>query len=265
MNVGEIESFDSKLVEQYVNTLVEADETERALLVLDNLPAFYRDNYPKNLKTLRDQIIKARITASGYLQNSYDSTVTTEGALNCFNALPRFKLIEQEVKRYNEKKVAPHIVDMGPGEYPIPIALKAKGYQFSYKPIAMDQKAYKAAYELIKENLVETSSAPHIFCALEVIEHIPDTTDLATEMLSYCGVEPERIHLSTPLYTYDGSKKNWKKIAGQPHLRAYTPNEFFMEARSIFPGYNWEMYMGQIMSLRGISIQSPQEPRLTVT
>ena len=256
--VGEVENFNPLLVEEYVNTLLHADEVERALLVLDNLPALYRDNTPANLKKLRCDIIKARITPRGYLDSNYDAEVSVESALSNFEVNPRFKLIEDDVKAYNEKGITPHIVDCGPGEYIIPIALKEKGHKFTYWPLAMDQKAKAVAMPLIES--VVAGGIANIFCALEIIEHLPCPLDLATECLAECGGWPEMIHLSTPLYTYDGRIKEWNKPGGLPHLRAYTIPEFYMEASRIFPGYQWTIFPSTIISLKGVRLDLVTKP-----
>lgn len=250
---GEVEGFNPHLVEQYVNTLLHADETERALLVIDNIPAFYREHMPPNLKKLRDDIVKARITPRGYLDSSYDALICKETAVPIFDAHARFVHVEDSVKAYNAKDITPHIVDCGPGEYIIPIALKEKSYKFTYRPLAMDQVAKKKALPLI-DDVVASFGKAHIFCALEIIEHLPYPADLATECLAECGGWPEEIHLSTPLYTYDGSIKEWNKPGGLPHLRAYTINEFYFEAVKIFPGYQWAIFPGTIISLKGVRI-----------
>lgn len=253
MKYGQVESFNPYLVEQYVNCLLHADETERALLVLDNVPAFYRDNPPPNLKKLRDDIVKARITPHGYLDCDYDSEVTIEKATENIS-LSRFQFVQDDVERFNKADKPPHIVDCGPGEYIIPIGLKSKGLQFTYEPLSMDQKAKNKAMPLIEDLIAVNGDKPYIFCALEIIEHLPDPLDLATEALSHYTGSPDVIHMSTPLYTYDGRIKEWNKVGGLPHLRAYTPNEFFMTANRIFPGYKWDLFPGQIISLRGVRL-----------
>lgn len=257
MKYGQVESFNPFLVETYVNCLLHADETERALLVLDNLPAFYRDNMPPNLKKLRDDIVRARITPHGYLDCDYDSEVTLEKATGNIS-LSRFQFVQDDVERFNKADKHPHIVDCGPGEYVIPIGLKSKGLQFTYEPLSMDQKARAKFDDLNSTDVIYDNAAdktsPYIFCALEIIEHLPDPLDLATEALSHYTGSPDVIHMSTPLYTYDGRIKEWNKVGGLPHLRAYTPNEFFMTANKIFPGYKWDLFPGQIISLRGVRL-----------
>ncbi len=253
--IGSVQGFNEEDVIRLVTTLVEGDEVERALLVLDNLPAFYRDNPPINVQKLRQDILSSMVTAHAYMSATMDSEVIPERADWELENLLRGKLVRCEVERYIKRGFHPHIVDVGPGEYFVPIALDRLGYDFTYKPLAMDQKAQRAALPFTEKHVSAgdpSKEKAQIFLALEVIEHIASPRELAVEALRHCGRWPDRVHLSTPCYTFDGrAGKDWRKKDGLPHLRAYTPREFIREAESIFPGYQWEMYNGQIMSLRG--------------
>lgn len=250
--------FDIELCVKYVKSLIEHDEVERALLVLDNVPAYYRDNRPKELINLKQDILKALCTVHAYMDCDLDANVSLEKAKTVLKNTVRGVLLEGEVKRYNEQGLVPHIVDVGPGEYFAPIGLNYYGYQFTYKPVSLDRKARLAANEFLKHIPSErVINSPQIYLALEIIEHLPSTQDLVAEALRNCNEFPDRIHLSTPLYTYDTNHPEWNKDCGLPHLRAYTPHEFIQESNRLFPGYDWQLYDDKIMSLRGLRRDRP--------
>lgn len=253
MTNATVESFNVQTAIQFIEMLVEGDEVERALLVLDNLPAYYRDNPPFELVRLRQQILGAICTPHAYLSSGFDDKVRPEQAVDMMRMHRRGQLVELEVKRYNGKGRKPHVVDFGPGEYFIGLGLKGAGYDFTYDDIAMDQNTQKVAHEHLQAQRVEPDGEePRVFVALEIIEHLPNELELATEALRHCDRWPERVHLSTPRYTYDGGKKDWKRKNGLPHLRAYTPFEFYEKVRRIFPGYRWDFCSNEpILSLRG--------------
>lgn len=248
-------SFDPALCEKYVLSLIDHEEIERALYVLDNIPAYYRDNQPENLVKLKKDILSSLCTTHAYMIGNLDSEVLLAAASNVLALTLRGQLLEAEVSGYNNVGLSPHIVDMGPGEFFIPLGLiQKKNYKFTYDPLVVDQKTQKFAMPLIEDVLAKKNPSPinpQIFAALEVIEHLPSIKDITIECLRHCGEWPERIHLSTPKYTYDNSTKVWNKPCGLPHLRAYTPREFVQAAHELFPNYVWQLYDGTIMSLRG--------------
>lgn len=251
--IGTVESFDENIAVKFVETLVEADEVERALLIIDNLPAFYRDNPPLKLQQLKRDILSSMVTAHAYLSSDLDANVVPDACPQLVNSLLRGILVQREISRYNKQGKTPHIVDIGPGEYFIPIGLQRMAMRFTYWDVGMDQKTARAAHPIIQEVRLEKAPVdqPLVFLALEVIEHVSETKELAVEALRHCGRWPDRVHLSTPCYTFDGRRKSWRKPCGLPHLRAYTPREFMAEAGAIFSGYHWDFFSSQIMSLRG--------------
>jgi hypothetical protein len=256
--------FDPIQCEQYVEMLVRHDEVERALLVLDNIPAQYRDNPPANLRDLRAHIQAARCTPHAYFTEGLDGEPSAEAAIRILHANLRGLLLEWEVRRYNAKGRRPHLVDMGPGEYFIPIALAKLGLDFRYSFVAADQKAVDKAKALIPFFHLEppTPDDPKIFVALEIIEHLSHTGDLHIECLRHVGGYPERVHLSTPRHTFHIQDGVWKKRCGLPHLRAYTQKEFWDEACKLFQGYTWHFYDGNIMSLVGMRGDVVSEEKL---
>lgn len=233
--------------------LIRFDEVERALVLLEQMPAPYRDNPFPEIEALKRDIKAALITPHAYMTASLDQDVTIEGARNNVLYMLRGKILVKEMD--NLKGKHPHIVDVGPGEYWAPLGLNELGYKFSYYPVAMDTIARAKATPLLMGIPAQRQEgAPTVFVAHEIIEHLPSTQDLVIEALRHCGGWPDYVHLSTPCYTYDVQEKNWNRPNGLPHLRAYTPNEFIAEARKLFPGYNWEWKADQIQSLRGYKV-----------
>ncbi len=247
------DQFNAEMCAQYAESLVHMDEVERALLVLDNVPAYYRDNPPEILKKLRADILKALCTTHAYMVSGLDTRASAETGDAWISSQLRGILLEQEVSRYNEEGLTPHIFDMGPGEYGAPIGLAGHRRQFTYDFIGLDGSTMASAKPLLEGISKKRGDfEPVIFLGLELIEHLPSPQDLAVECLRHCGGWPDRIHLSTPQYTFDVRQKNWRKPCGLPHLRAYTPAEFITAAAKIFPGYSWQMYPSQLTSLRGM-------------
>lgn len=231
--------------------LVRNDEVERALKLLDLVPAFHRDNPIPELEQLKKEIRAALITPHAYLTSGLDSDVSVEKAVATIQGLLRGRVLLRELKA---RSGTPHIVDMGPGEYWVALGLKELGFEFTYHELAFDQNA-ATAFEMLVPAISreKKKGAQTIFLCHEVIEHLPSTDDITIEALRHCGGWPDFVHLSTPYYCYDPThtRDQWNKPCGLPHLRGYTPREFIAEANRLFPGYNWEYCTDAIQSLRG--------------
>jgi hypothetical protein len=239
--IGFVESWEPDNLKRVVESLVEADEVELALKALQCVPARYRDARDKGLEKLRQDILSSMLTPHAYVNCGLDCEVNYEKGNIVFDNAPRGRYILQEVSRYNAQLECPHIVDMGPGEFFVPIGLSHHQRQFTYEPLALDKTALEQAQAILKGFHVaakkEHDLSPYIFIAFEIIEHLPSIQDIAIE--AFARGNPDRVYLSTPHYSYDGRKKDWRKRNGLPHLRAYTPNEFYDAAKSLFPGYAW--------------------------
>lgn len=263
--IGLLDHFNPTQIADVVEMYVQADEPERGLWILNNLPGRFRDFIPDNLKKLRTDILAALVTPHAYMTSDLDAKVDLEHSGDTLLYFLRGILIYREVVRYNANGMVPHIIDVGPGEYFVPLGLKQLGCKFTYWDVAMDQRTGKQAHPAldgyrrpsVPDYVGATQPTPIIFAGLEVIEHLPDENDLAIECARHSyGQTPERIHLSTPMYTYNGKKKDWNKSCGLPHLRTYTPQEFMFKASELWPGYQWEIFPSEVMSLRGCRLDT---------
>lgn len=252
--IGEVEGFSTKPFMEAAETLARADEPERALAILENLPAYYREHLPAEVLQLRHEILFSLITPHGYATVDFDSDIGVEKSVQCVKNLLRGRKVLEQVEAFNKDGKVPHIVDVGPGEYWLPIGLYQLGFRFTYHDVSLLQRTAKQARELLPPELFKDAypDAPKIFVAYELIEHLPQPRELAVEMVRHCGRPADYIFISTPMYTFHAPlDKDWKKLYGQAHLRAYTPQEFFTAVSSVFPGYSWELESDQIMVLKG--------------
>jgi hypothetical protein len=254
--IGEIEGFSTKPFLEAAELLARADEPERALAILDNLPAYYRETTPADINQLREQILFSLCTPHVYATVDMDATIDVENSTAQVKGLFRGAVVKDLVEKLNAEEKTPHVIEMGPGEYWLPIGLERLGYRFTYQDISLLQRTARQAREILPAELFKKDppeGAPVIFVAYELIEHLPWPRELCVEALRQGGKMPDYVFLSTPMCTFDGHKeKDWKRRTGQPHLRAYTPQEFFMQARGIFPGYDWELKADSLMVLKGI-------------
>lgn len=254
--------FDTALCVRYVEELLRQDELERALLVLDNVPAIERMNPPPALLVLRRQILQRCETLREVQESPNDHLHSKEEAACMLTAMLRGQLLLQEVKRYNAAGKIPHIVDYGPGTYFVPTGLREHQCAFTYWDLSANLKVQAEARPGIPELKPEPDAhRPTIFVALEVIEHLHEPRDLAVEAEKHCGQPgPEAIHLSTPLCTFMEIPRHidWTTRT-MHHLRAYTPQEFLLEASRLFPGYYWGMHSPDKLSTQPMSLVGTRE------
>lgn len=248
MNVGAIENWDPRPWLDKANILTAYDEPLMALKSLEDVPGYYRDHKDPQIEALRRKILSKLVTPHWYM-NCHDSILGKEESKNMIQYTLRGSQMLKEVKALNEKGLTPLIVEFAPGEFWLPIGLWEHGCRFSYVPIGLSEKAlneFNTQYPTY-----EMATSPTIYCAFEIIEHLHFESDIQIE-IERLGLKPDIIHLSTPLYSFDGraSSLDWgNKDLG--HLRTYTPNEFAQVAMKMFRGYSWKLIPDQVMHLRG--------------
>lgn len=253
--VGKCEFFDVNPYLQVSNQLVAADEPLRALEVLKLVPGYYRDNPPPELEAQRLAILALLATPTFYANNVHDFRVQEEGAGDLVQGLLRGQLILKDVQDYNAKGLMPHLIDLGPGEYWLPIGLKKLGCKFTYLGVGLCEEAKRKAHEILKDNLWSgVTDRPKIFVACEIIEHLHHEEDIAVEF-GRLNANADIIHISTPKYTWDGRnvRLDWNKPDRDlGHLRTYTPGEFQNVVMRMFPrSYKWAYYDSTVQHMRG--------------
>lgn len=249
--------FDTAACIRHVESLVRHDELERALLVLDNVPAYYRENPLPELELLKRDILKAAWTTRLCVDTTSDALLTSQQSYNCVKGLLRGALLDSEIANRNTAGEVPHLVDLGPGPYQMPFGLIAAERRFTYWDLGACFESRRQARETLKPILREKppEGCSIIFLALEVIEHMHEPRDMAVEALRSCGRYPDVVMLSTPYCTFhpiplDQEWRTWNI----EHLRAYTPSEFQAEAAKVFPGYNWESFMMEDKAVQPMSL-----------
>lgn len=252
--LGGCEFFDEKPWIYAANQLVAADDPIRALQLLELLPGRYRDNCPSDIIRLKQDIKAKLATPSFYASNKEDHIDESASAKETIERSLRGQKILEDVEAYNKQGVIPHIVDFGPGTYWLPLGLAAKRALFTYSDIGLCGGARQQNLKYLEPYLTtdKPKDRPTIFVACEIIEHLHYEDEIAVECYK-TGLIPNVIHISTPLYSFDGRNEslNWRDKVAQPHLRTYTPDEFFQVVRKMFTGYEWEFFPANIMHIRG--------------
>lgn len=138
----------------------------------------------------------------------------------------------------------------------MPLMLKQMDYKFSYKDIGLHMVARERAHEMLHGYIrqIPKDDQPVIFVATELIEHLWHEADIYVEFLR-AGGKADIVHISTPLYTFDGmtdDPKYWESKGDLGHLRTYTPNELSVTVAKMFPQYDFLYYKSQIQHLRGV-------------
>ncbi|MCA2656880.1 hypothetical protein [Microcystis sp. M061S2] len=245
-----IQEFDLEHWLVAADQLMKADEAERALQLLDLIPGYYRDNTPEPILAMRRDIEAAIFQVHDYKNVDGDLPKDNESVLYWIQNVTRGRTMLEDVKAANAQGIVPHLVDMGPGDYMLPLGLKLHGCKFTYEPIGLEPRAYEMAQPRLGEALgPKIEGAQTWFIAYEIIEHIWNPRDLAA--MAWRQGNPDRVYLSTPRYCFGEGCKQWR-TKKQPHLRTYTPQEFWMAGKTYFPGYNFEYIDDPVMVLKGI-------------
>lgn len=246
------EDFKLKPFLDAAEELLRSDETARALWLLDNLPAYYREYVPEEIKKLKAEIMSMIATPSFYATHHGDEiTLPGDTYLKAEGTL-RATIVHREVKSLNHAGFTPNIYDLGPGEYWTPRLLKHQGLRFNYQPIYVNHATHNHYYKYIEDIPKPQDGQPNIFFACEIIEHLWQESDIRFEMQRHIG-QADIVHISTPLYTFDTGCIDFRDKKDLGHLRAYTPREFQQTVYKIFNDYSFIFYESQIQHARGVN------------
>ncbi len=251
--LGCLDNFKLQPFLDVANELMRADETTRALWVLDNLPAYQRDHVPPEVTELKREIQKRIATANFYATSrGYELNAPDDSSFHMDKSLRGMMLIK-DIQNLNKLGLFPHLVDMASGEYWTPQMLNNKGLHFSYFPLYVNHPSHEHYHSRYMDHLREkpVEGQPVIFFAGEVIEHLWKEDEIKYCMERDVGLA-DIVHISTPCYTFDTVCKNWLEKNDIGHLRAYTPMEFTKTVTEMFPEYSVIALQSQILHARGV-------------
>ncbi len=233
------------------NELLRADETMRALWLLDNLPAWRRDNPHPEVVKLKNEVMAKIATASFYATDEGAELQSDPNIHRIMKHTLRGDMILKEVRFLNKCGHTPIFADLAPGEYSFVRLLIDENTHFSYRPIYVNHPSYEH-YKQHFEHMIEVyaGASPKIFFACEIIEHLHNVDELRYEMNRHCGMA-DIVHFSTPLHTFDTSCLDWRNKGALGHLQAFTPTEFFLAIQKLFPEYDLKLFHSQPMHIRG--------------
>ncbi len=142
-NIGRPAYFNVDKYLDCVEEMITADEVERALWMLDNMPGWYRDNVPSKARDMKDRLLTKFFTTLDYSTELIEEQLV--GHLD--KMISRGELVMNFCKTLNENGKIPHIIDIGPGNYWLPGLLQAYEIQFNYFGPAMNRNLQALAQE----------------------------------------------------------------------------------------------------------------------
>lgn len=236
MKQGQPTFFNMDVYLSVVGMMINADEPIRALWMLDNVPAFFRDNPPPQLLDMREKLHRQLWTSVQYSGIYRGVTITPEHTAQHWPL--RAKLLEEEIRDLNSKGIIPNVCELAGGSGWLPAGMKHKELQFSYEHMSLDGVS-----------LEQQECSYNIFVAFELIEHLSDPWDIYRNALKFKR-SFNLVVLSTPLYTFEGGMDDWENRE-LGHLCTFTPGEFHKIANEMFKGYAWTCALDSTIVLMG--------------
>jgi len=237
--IGKPLFFDVDVYLSACEMLIQSDEVERAFLMLDNMPAFYREHVPERAAEIRASLHRQLFTPVQYKGIYEGLEITPQDTENHWPL--RAKVTESIVKELNAKGVTPNVMELAGGSLWLPQGLVHKHRQFTYECLSLDEGEHCFA----KPDKPEFN----IFVAFELIEHLANEWEIYQNYLKFKRTA-DVILISTPLYTYGGGMRFWRDNP-LGHLRTYTPNELHLILVKMFKGYDWVCHTDDTIVFEG--------------
>ena len=245
---------------QAVNNLMNADCAKFALEIIDKVPAWYRDNPPKELLELRNKIYQQCYDQIQYATDDEEGNCTREFGESQWGTNythPRAEIITEEIVKANQRGQRPWIFDLGSSHGNLPLGLMRNGHGFTYRGAGMNWKIGKKLKEWVGDDIwrdFPRAGQERWLTLFEVIEHAryPDELIHSAHKI---GIEFDQIFMSTPYGCLCGGLPEWKN---RPigHVTDWTTNEFLQFADKGFPGFSWTLYKSHSMVLHGRKIKA---------
>ncbi len=229
-----------------------------ALLMLEQIPGWWRDNYPQELTEIREIIYRQTYDQIEYATDDEEADCPREmGEEQWVNdyCYPRAEILNAIVRTYNtapHNKWAPWIFDLGCSHGNMPLGLIKGGLDFYYRGAGMNHRIVQKLKSWVGDRWSDMPLAPKqptiLYCT-EVIEHCFRPEDIV-HSAHKVGVEFDQIVLSVPMYCLGAGLPDWK-TRRMGHVRNWTPDEFIKFANKHWPGYSWTIYKSNSMVLVG--------------
>lgn len=252
------------MIENWINAatiLYYNDDPLRALQLLELLPAHLRLNPEPEIIELKRKIKAALVPTRAYADYTCDSLVEPDKALMHVAVLPRGRLAFDLVKHLNAEGLTPHILEVGPGTYWLPIGLHESNLNFKYTALGGNQSSRMQFTGSIGDKNASTyKDGPKVFIGYEIIEHMENPDALAWDAYAFFGSDPDALLISTPNGCFDNNnpKVHAFERGAQQHLRTYLMDELVNEVKRSF-GHFYKpcVFLDQLINLLAINTNSP--------
>lgn len=252
---GKPTHFDLEHALKTAQMLVDSDNVVGAFKFVDEcFPAYYREGQHDLIELWKHNVRKRIATINDYASGEMKE-IRKEFSLQEFKAL-RFQAVDQLVAHWNAQEREPYIVDLGPGEYTLPIGLKENGRKFTYKPIAITSKVPPQAMKHIEDvyAIAPKFHQPQIFTCFEMIEHSFHPDDIA-DYYHRENINAEHVLISTPYGALGGG---WNRVHADiiAHVKDFNKKELIAFAMKHWPWLKWEYIHGPQMLVMGNRINA---------
>lgn len=240
MTIGKPNYFDPDIYCSAVEQMIMSDEVDRALRMLENVPAYYRDHPTPRMKEIKESLHRQLFTPAQYHAADIETRECSVQELEQY--FPhRAQILFQKIKELNQNGIKPNIMEIGPGSFWLPYSLRHNLAEFTYEFQSLDKRT-------LPFDTPPESTGINIFVAFELAEHLSNEDELYRAYLKF-GKNADYLYLSTPLYTCSAVSPNWRENA-LGHLRTYTPREFSSLCVKMFGSdYGWKCYLSETITL----------------
>ncbi len=254
-NLGRSLYFDLDAHIAAVISMIRSDEIEMALKMLDQVPAWHRENYPPELQKIKDTLYKNLYDPFEYASDADEAGWTKEDAESQFltaYTFPRAEILLELVTDLNRRGERPWLCELSTSHGLLPLGLSKQGRSFDFFGKNLNHAALVKLKGWLATHWQERPN-PHgqktIFVFCEALEHCYREEDLLNSYMKL-GVDFDYIVLSVPNGCLGGGLPDWdtRRLG---HLRGYNAAEFSSLAQRYFKGYEWYLYKSVSLVLVG--------------
>lgn len=243
-----------------IEQMICADEIQEALRMCDNVPGWYRDNYPQELTDIKNRIYQQCYDQFDYASDFDEANFKEQQVIDqSFSpyTYPRADILAADLKEWlglaSQAALVPWLFEISPSHGWLPVGFAHHKLPFQFCGKNLNQAAMLKIKEWLppgKWSDEPMNGQPKWLINFESLEHMWNPHDLE-QASKKVGYQWDRIYLSTPKYTLGSGLSDWK-TRRLGHVRTWTPGEFSAFAHKAWPGYEWTLWPAHSMVLRGI-------------